>query len=280
MAGVNVRVDTQPVDRYLTDINREHVPFASAIALTKTAVYARQQIIAEMPRVFDRPKPSTVNETRGPLYLKTADYRKLKAGINDYAEVRVKDTPQVKGDPALVYLSHNIRGGARVEKRSEALLRRAGILNKGQFAVPGSGARLDRYGNMSSGQVQQILAALGASRETRQNTRYRGSGVIDSRGKDHSRSVQTQRDYFIANRNNPRTAHLPEGVWQRYGRSRFAIRPVLIFVQGAPRYRRRLRFFEIGESVAQYRYPREFHLAMRHALATAKVQPNRLLRAA
>lgn len=270
---LTLQVNTLPVKSWLNDIQRQHLPFATAIALTGTAKYVRAQVINEMKRQFDRPKPSTVNETKGPLYLKSADYKKLRAGQHDYAEVGVKDTPMPKGDPALAWLSHHIRGGRRIEKRSEFLLRTAGVLPPGYFAVPGSGARLNKYGNMSTGQIQQILSAVRAQRDSHANTPYA------PRGRNARRNL-TQGDYFVASRNRSRTAHLPEGVWERYGRSRFEIRPVLIFVPAAPRYRKRLKFFEMCEQVGRSRYRIEFHLAMRRALATAKVERQPLARAA
>ena len=52
--------------------------------------------------------------------------------------------------------------GPRVDKASERNLRARGILPAGMFVVPAEGARLDQYGNMSRGQMIQILSGLGA----------------------------------------------------------------------------------------------------------------------
>lgn len=251
-----MRVDVRPVTAWMTDIQKQQLPYASALALTRTAQYARRQVIAEMRRDFDRPKPITVNEERGPLYLKTASYKRA----NDYAEVRIKDT-SFKSDPPLAWLSPEVRGGARIEKRSEYLLRKAGLLPNGYYAVPGAGARMDKYGNMSTGQVQQILAALGGSRDTQQNASVRS--------KARNKAIGT---YFLASRTRRATSHLAEGVWQRSGLA--TVKPVLVFVKGAPRYRKRISFFETCDQVARFRFPIEFHVAMKQAIATARVVPS------
>lgn len=255
---VSVHSDLSQVNNYIGSIGSRHLPFATAKALTATAVYSRRQLVNEMRRKFDRPKPQTVNELNGPLYVKSADYRKLRAGQYDYAEVRVKDqTAGGKGDPAIAWLSHNIHGGPRIEKRSENLLRRAGILPNGYYAVPGEGAKLNQYGNMSNGQIQQILSKMNAQWDKWAN----------SHKQSRSKLVQ---DYFLVNKNNPRTAHFPvEGVWQRYGRNRYEVKPVLVFVRRIPRYKPIIKFFDICNQTAQFRFPREFYIAMKGALATA-----------
>ncbi len=39
-------------------------------------------------------------------------------------------------------------------------MRQAGVLPGGMFWVPGSAAKMDRYGNISTGQIVQIVSAL------------------------------------------------------------------------------------------------------------------------
>lgn len=245
------------------------MPYASSLAMTRTAQYAIKQIIKEMNRQFDRPKPSTVDEKRGPLYLKTASTSRWP---NDYAEVRVKDAPLPKGVSPLTWLSHNLRGSIRPSKRGEDLMRKSGILPSGWYYVPGEGARMDKYGNISAGQIQQILAALKSSRDSLQNTRYGNEGITYRKGNTSSRSANQQKKYFLANKTSNKTKHLEPGVWQRYGRKDWQVKPVLIFVKGAPRYKRRIKFFDIAAQAAQYRFKLELKLAMSQAVRTARVE--------
>lgn len=249
--------DVLPVTTFLSDLEKRQLPFAQALALTKLAEEARKQIAAQAAKVFDRPKPSTINTgNSGPMFLRAATKRKPEA------EVRVKDRPQVKGDPALVYLSHAILGGGRVEKRSEFLLRKNGILPNGFFIVPGSGAKLDKYGNVSNGQIQQILALLRSQRDSLANSSR------DDGGKSRN-FANLNRRYFVASATRQETRHLPEGVWERLPGKR-RIQPVLIFTPRAPVYRKRLNFYEIQAEVANTLGPQKFTEAMQQAIASAK----------
>ena len=269
---MKIEFNDKPLKRALTAIETSQLPYAGSLALTKTAQAARRLVIEEFKTKFDRPKPSTVNETSGPLYVKTASKNKWP---NDYAEVRIKDAPLPKGDPALVYLYHHVKGGPRVSKRLELQLRSAGVLFPGYFAIPGSGARMDKYGNMSQGQVQEILSAFRA-----QKLEYMNTTVVRKVGKRTIRNNQKLADYFVAYRGGSKTAHLAEGIWQRYGRNKWEIRPVLIFVHGAPQYSARIRWDQIVRGAAQFIYPQILRVALDHAIATIRPDRNPLARQA
>lgn len=261
---LSVKADLSPVFDLLSDLEREQLPFAASIAMTRTAENARKIQIEDMSRALDRPKPSTVNERSGPIYVKTASKAKWP---DDYAEVRVKDRPSGRGDPAIVYLSHNIHGGARVSKRSENVLRELGILPSGHYVVPPRGSPdLDRYGNIRKGVMNELLAALG-SRNARRVQKKRLSG------KALEKSSRTE--YIVASRDDPETRTLPPGVWRRKPNAR-RLEPVLIFVRGAPTYRRRIRFYEKAEEAARLYFEQEFDVQMRRAIASRKVRPNPL----
>lgn len=245
-------------DEILTDLEKVQLPFALALSCTRIADRARQVIAEQAAKVFDKPKPSTTDPTsKGPMFLKIATKSNLEA------EVRVKDRPQTKGDPALAYLSHAIRGGARIQKRSEFLLERAGILPKGFYFVPGSGARIDKYGNISNGQIQEILAITGASRDA--STR---STRVNAAGRASRSFFALNQKYFVASKTREATRGIPEGVWQRVP-GRGGIVPVLIFVARVPIYSKRLRFFEIQMEVAKNEGANIFREAMFDAITTA-----------
>lgn len=265
---LKILTSTVEPDAVLREVEKQ-LKFAEILALTRTAEAGRRALIIESARVFDRPKPSTLSEKSGPFRLKPATRR----DGDDFAEVRVKDRPQAKGDPALVYLAHNIRGGPRVEKRSEFLLKRAGIMPGDTFVVPGDGARIDQYGNISPGQIQQILSALGAQRDKLQN----------SRGGDGKRKRRASKDtaqYFVANAFSKRTEtkHLFPGVYERYGDvSKFRIRPVLIFVTKVPTYKARLLFDEIQLREAERQFPIQLRFAVEKVIGDATIRRARRL---
>lgn len=219
------------------------IPDAAALALTNTAHAVRQAEYDHMRSVFDRPTPFTLNS----LYVKAASKQNLSAvvwlkpGANNY-------------------LHAQIFGGTRNLKRFEKALQRVrgGIIGQAMpsdmFAVPGSGVRLDAYGNMSRGQIIQILSAFQSAQDVAGFTANRRAfSTKKGRGK---RLPQ----FFIG---RPGHGRLPLGVWQRF---RFAhgsaIKPVLIFVRST-RYKKLFQFYEVGEETARKTFGGYFEAALR-----------------
>jgi len=115
-----------------------------ADALTQTGRDAEKAVIAEMRTQFDRPTPFAL----GSLFLVPATAQKL------VVEMDVKDKAEY-------FMRPQTQGGSRKSgKRLEGTLRAAGLLPQWWSCVPAQGASLDRYGNMSPGQVIQILSQL------------------------------------------------------------------------------------------------------------------------
>lgn len=131
--------------------SERRVKAAVAVALTKVAGMVQAAERAEMVDVFDRPKPYTLNS----LYLKPA--RGNDAVVQ--AEVGLKDQAS-EGRAATSWLRWQIEGGLRRSTGFEEALVRGGAMPSGMRAVPGRGARLDSYGNVSRGQMQQVLGQL------------------------------------------------------------------------------------------------------------------------
>jgi hypothetical protein len=233
MLEINVKHNVADAIARLNEIERKHVPFATSLALTRTAQEVRKAEVEEMKRVFDRPTPFTLRS----LYLKPA----TKADLT--AKVWFKDLNRPEH-----YLVPQIRGGERLPKRFEEHLRRAGILPKDQVAVPGGGARLNKYGNMSAGQITQILSALGAHPDP----------YAHSKRKIRAR-IGLWRGYFVG---RPGGGRFPFGVWEKRGNK---LLPVLIFVR-RPTYTKLFQFYELGKRIALREFPKQFDLALRQAL--------------
>lgn len=123
-----------------------------ATALTRTAVEVKAGVQKRLPTIFDGPTPYTINS----LFAKGAEANRLQAEVffkDEYGTSRL-------GIPATKYLLPEVRGGARRSKGFEKALRKAGVLPFGRFAMPAAGAPLDAYGNVSQGQLIQILSQL------------------------------------------------------------------------------------------------------------------------
>lgn len=250
----DVRGDVKAIERHLNKMGRELVPKATVEALNKTAVFVEDKAIAELKRSFDRP----TNYTKRALVVKRATLQR------PVAEVKVKDQTQ-SGVAPVKYLDDHIYSTRRAHKPFELLLIKYFVMPHGMYAVPAAGAQIDSYGNMRPQQISSILSDLRARRDPKQN-------ITDTSRKRRLRS-RTRRPvfYFSTYSRGPsaRAKHLAPGVYQRvhtgFGS---AIRPVLIFTR-APRYRHRFRFFETADQVARMRFPLEFALAMRKAIAAS-----------
>ncbi len=221
-------------------IERADIPKRVATALTRTAVEVRKGLQAEMRRVFDRPTRFTLNS----LFVKGANARDLTAVV----WLKRRD---VFGGPH--YLEPQIFGGTRPLKPFEKRLQRAGLLPPGMYAVPGEGARLDSYGNMSRGQIVQILSQLRTFTEA-------GFDPHPTASRRSKHNMAKAGRFFVG---RPGGGKLPPGVWQRLPSK---IVPVLIFVR-APRYAQRFRFYEVAERIGRQQFPLQFERAAREAAA-------------
>lgn len=120
---------------------------ATALTATAKAVQTAQQ--AEMRDVFDRPTRWTL----GAVYVQPAAAAKLEAAVG------IMDNP-FGGRPPIKWLRWQIRGGLRTPTALERRLMAAGAMPNDMRLVPGRFARLDAFGNISTGQIRQILSQL------------------------------------------------------------------------------------------------------------------------
>src|ERR1051325_4706485 len=131
MAGFSATVDVQNLMRRMSAYEKQF-PFATALALTRTAKDAQPAVRARMQKDFDRPTPFTLNST----YITPAK----KTDPVPTADVYFKNEAS-KGTPAAKYIAPEVFGGQRGQKRFEHALRAAGILPQGMVTVPGAGAK-------------------------------------------------------------------------------------------------------------------------------------------
>lgn len=207
--------------------------FAQVVALTRTALDVRTAEYEEMGSVFDRPTRYTLNS----VFVRPATLARPEAIVN------VKD--EAGGIAPAQYLSAEIDGGHRAIKRFEKRLQLDGAMPRGWFVVPGQFARLDEFGNISRGQITQILSQL---------TRTKVSGyTADITVRSRKGAIKRAGGEFIALPNG-RGKLLP-GIYQvratAFGRT--SPKPIVIFVAKA-QYRRRLDFFGVAEQAARTFY--------------------------
>lgn len=228
--------------------------FAHVVALTRTGQDVKRAEEAEIASRFDRPTPYT----RRAVQLTTATLDR------PVAIVELKDDGANDGSGHIGptnYLSAQIEGGSRRLKRFENSLQLAGYMPKGWFAVPGRYARLDAYGNLSRGQIIQILSQLRITLVTgfTRNLPY-DAGPLSRKKID--RAYKRAGGQFFALPNG--RGRLRPGIYQRATAAQTGPqvrpRPVVIFIPSAT-YRKRYDFHGIAERTAAERYERNLQTA-------------------
>ena len=242
MITIGVKHNINDTIRLLDDKFRKQIPFATAKTLTKLAQLGQKEVQAEMQREFDRPTPFTLNSVR----IKSATPQNLQA------MVYIRNSAAAKSKPLNETLKHEFSGGQRERKRLEYWLERAGLISANEFVVPGEGAKLDRYGNISRGQVQQVLSQLRAGPDP---YAYK-SGSARSK-----RNVKRAGEFFWS-----RGGKLPRGAWMRNGAS---VKPILLVIK-APVYRQRINMNAIVSRVIDTRFEAEFRKNLNEAIRTAR----------
>ena len=229
------------------------IPFATSLAINAVAKAIDDEQRKTIGSTFDKPKAETVKAT----YVIRSDKNNLTATVG------LKDRSR-RGAPAAEYLAPNLGKSGRTPrnyKRSEYMLRTAGILPAGLYTVPGKEAKLDAYGNMSRGQIVQILSYFRTFGNTALNTKR-----MNATDKYLAKAAKQQRQYFVVPVND-RKSKLYPGIWQEApGRT---LAPILMFVS-RPVYNAVYDFYGTGKEIVDRRFDEEFRRAWRQAVSTAR----------
>ncbi|PRB80516.1 hypothetical protein [Pseudomonas sp. MYb185] len=194
--------------------------------LNNMATDAIAPLQAEAASVFDRPTPFTLNAFR-------IDYAK-PSSLEAAVSVKDEKSGSSKGQAPEAWFEPQVYGGERQLKASEKWLRQAGILPAGLYAVPGPGARLDAYGNMSRGHIQQLLSGLKAFDLS--GSDHNATDSKRSQAKGHARA------FFVLRRGKRAL-----GIAERRGKT---MQLVLIFVR-EPNYAPRFDFHKVVRQIAE-----------------------------
>ncbi len=127
-------------DRLLRTLAADQVPFAIAQAVTDTAIAAQKAVTAEMPGIFDRPKPFTTNS----LVMRPA--RK----DNPVAMVTVKDLQAS-------YLLLEETGGTRTASDTSK--------GSGSALVIAPTLKLNQFGNIPNAAVSKLIERAAKDRQ-------------------------------------------------------------------------------------------------------------------
>ena len=246
VVSLNVKHDIDRALRKLTNIEKKQIPFAIALALTKTAQDAQKAITDQIPKVFDRP----ISATKKAVRIEPAKKTKLVAAV------KIKDS--FFGSPPLEkYLAAQIKGGPRRHKRFERALISSGHMPANKYAVPSKRLRLNRFGNVPASTHVRILSAIKSGIDP---TQFRT-------GSARSEKQQQKSRFFALPK---KSGKRPAGIWERKGTGRNSFITLIFAYVSRPRYRVRLPFDKIAERISRRRFPINFRVALRRALRTAR----------
>lgn len=260
MSGFTTTVDARALYERANDLEKRQFPFALAQTLNDAGFAVRTAWRDEMPRVFQNPTSWTLNA----VLIRKAT--KQDPSVEVFLRNEIGD-----GIPPAYYLQFEVRGGARRAKRSELLLRAAGVLGADEFVVPAKSLHLDPFGNIPSGVLTAILSDTQAlndeadrsnadsrrRRARRNRTRRAGSGV-----------------YFA---NKKQRGKLPRGIYERQSEGFVgprqggigSLRGILMFVK-QPQYSPIYNVFDIANQVFHREFARRWQDNLNFAVAGLK----------
>lgn len=234
MSGLTIsfHADIESIQRELPRWANERIPSITRNALNDTVVEARKAELKKIEGVFDRPTP----------YIKRAPRYTRATKEHLVAEVYIPDDVAGGNSKARI-LGPQVHGGPRRLKPFEYRLRQMGILRPDEYTTIAIGYPRNAYGNLPGPRIVQILSQLQAFNDAG----YSANETARSRkraGKKRSRR------YFVPSgyKQDKGISRLPRGIYERQGNR---IRAVLIFVTGAPRYRKRYDFGQATIARAQ-----------------------------
>lgn len=255
---INIKVDTKSVLRQLANIKDKQLPFATSLAINRTANKVKERQQHEIRDIFDRPTPYIQNS----IFVKPSNKNTLTA------KVGIKDQSFGKGVPAIKPLRAEISGGERRLKRYEIALRAIGALPNGYATVPGEAAEIDGYGNIKSGQIRQILSYLQANKESG----FVSNSTAETRAKLRKGTKKRSGvSYFVG---APGGGRSPLGVWRRTHSGSLTgpskpLQPILIFVKST-NYEPIYDFKFVAETTVKREWDSQFVKAWQEAERTAK----------
>lgn len=190
----------------------------------------------EMRRVFDNPRPYTLNALYG---------KKASRNLSVFqAGIAFRETA-VKGTPAYKYLMPNIKGGERRYKRSEKALQSINALPSEKWTVMGKDFQRDQYGDITGGQYTRMLAELGVSVNGM-------AGPAKMRGE---RTTGSKKFFAMPHKGGKRGDGNPMAIAERRGKEIV----IMLVITGSFTYKPRYDFYGLANRQVHYSLPKHFN---------------------
>ena len=208
------------LQRDLKDFSERRVKSVVSTALTRTAVQVRKDW---------QDKINTVVEAPTQLTRRAVAFSGAKA---DKLEARVFLADRGGSANPSEYLRPQELGGGRNVKKFERALISAGAMPSGYITVPGTGAKLDNFGNVSRAQLVDVIRALGSQYSP-------GYQRVISKKADKRLAAQARsgRQYIAVSPGDAKRFRVSPGIYERMADG--SRKAIFLFKNGVT-YRKRL----------------------------------------
>lgn len=226
---MTISIEVKGLDAVMAKLSgqQKQVQFAAAKALTQTAKKIQQNIPAYLEKELDKPTPFTKSGT----FVQAARKDKLEAVVGFK-------------DRQASYLKWQVDGGMRSPTKTA-------------LRLP-SAVRLNEYGNLPKGIIQQLVAV--ARKESKLSKRT-----------SRRIKVSNQQELFYGDPKDVGNHKFPPGIYKlvkQAGRSQLV--PLIVFPQTTANYRPRLDLEKFAKPIVASEFEPAFREALRQALETAR----------
>lgn len=230
---IDIQIKMEGADKYFKQLQKmeRNNPKVAAYVLNKMGFEARDAAQAQVRKIFKNPTP----------WVQKKSIEMWPAKANRMRTI-VEVSPGARRS-----LYHHIYGGERPQTRFEKNLQQHGIMPSGyRFAVPAQRMKRDKYGNVTQGQRNKMLSAMGAQTDRHANTTARSVKRNKSQGR------------IFAVRKGINT---PAGIYQSVGsKSDRRLLPMMIFAKST-HYKKRWKFIETTRRAAFQHLPKALRRA-------------------
>jgi len=227
--------NSKQVNAKLSNMVARQMPFATAVALTRTSQTLLEQNQRDIPMIFQSPS----RWAKGAFTIITAKKNNPRTFV--LRKDKVTGTSTNVAPSRQNYLEVQQTGGGRNPKAFERAITVRGKGAAGfRYATPTRDTRLNAHGNMTRGAVNKIL-----------------DGVTQKGGK-----------FFIPKSDHPLAIRGGDGVFERMAKNK--VKKRLHLTNAIPSYRPQFRFFKRLNRYGRIAFPKIFRTELRNALRTAK----------
>ena len=222
--------------------------YAASRALTTTAYAINDRLKKDMASTF---KGGATAYSLRAFKVDKADKLGLTAAVTLRTDTGGAALPYAKA------LGHLFTGGQRKFKKLEGWLRGRRLMPSGLTVAPGSGMPLDRYGNMRTTALTEMLGVIGTQRTNLRVYRKTGAG-----------KAQKAVGYFVVLPGDKSKKH--PGIYKRIETGKAsAITAMVLYVNPAD-YRKFIDLDKLGREVVAQKFQPAFDAELARALANAK----------